>query len=498
MATSFTGLDDYELTNIEVTERVLGHGSYADVLELKYMGLKCAGKRIHQLLLEEEGTKYVINRFAEECHLLSEVRHPNIVQFLGVHTPKGVSTPILVMESLPINLASCIDKYYFLPKEICFSILYDIALGLNYLHSRTPPIIHHDLSSNNILLTPNMTAKISDLGVAKMLNLTQQLAMIKNPGTIISFMPPEVNVANPEYKTSVDEFSYGIIIIHLLCRKWPVPQIGPTFTDPESGKLIPVSEADRRKEYIQMIGSDHPLMKLILKCLSNVPEKRAHASEMVEHLAPLVSDQLCQLDVLKCIEADQKTLRKEKQQTDIEISKRMEVLDQEFHKSEKTLQQLQEAHRAKKEDLQVQMEKFEAESRALLACKQSLTEKLKRQEERFSTTCQSLEAIQQSIKDLYMRETCTVKVQANIEIAVSKEEQGLPDPEKGCRQESTPMGKSLENFRSDRQEDSECRSETNLMGKDESESRSKRKWTDVIKDKLKGNFAQKQLVSYST
>jgi hypothetical protein len=49
----FTGFDPYKLTGIRVTDQKLGHGSYATVQELEYMELKCAGKKIHELLLEQ-------------------------------------------------------------------------------------------------------------------------------------------------------------------------------------------------------------------------------------------------------------------------------------------------------------------------------------------------------------------------------------------------------------------------------------------------------------
>ena len=169
---TFTGFDRYKLTGVKVTDRKLGHGSYATVLELEYMGLKCAGKKIHELLLRQGDASYTVRRFEEECRLLSQIHHPNIVQFLGVYFQQGVRAPILVMEFLPTNLCSSIEQYGIFPKEISYSILHDVALGLCYLHSQTPAIIHRDLSSNNVLLTPNMTAKISDLGVGKILNLT--------------------------------------------------------------------------------------------------------------------------------------------------------------------------------------------------------------------------------------------------------------------------------------------------------------------------------------
>ena len=72
---TFSGFDSYKLTGVEVTDRELGHGSYATVLELEYMGLKCAGKRIHELLQQLDDSRYIIHRFEEECRLLSQIRH---------------------------------------------------------------------------------------------------------------------------------------------------------------------------------------------------------------------------------------------------------------------------------------------------------------------------------------------------------------------------------------------------------------------------------------
>jgi serine/threonine protein kinase len=284
---SFKGLECYKLTNIYVSDTVIGHGSYANVFEVDYMGLRCAGKKIHDVLLQQGNRTYQVRRFEEECSLLSEIRHPNIVQFLGVCFQSESTVPTLVMEYLPTNLTSCIDKYGILPQEISYSILHDVALGLCYLHSEIPPIVHRDLSSNNVLLASNMTAKISDLGVAKIFNLTplQVSRMTQTPGTP-AYMPPEVMTADPIYNESVDEFSFGVMMVHILSGNWPEPQCGPIRT--ESGKLIPVSEVERREKFLQAIGEDHPLFNLITKCLNNDSQRRAHVSEIVDILSEMV------------------------------------------------------------------------------------------------------------------------------------------------------------------------------------------------------------------
>ena len=297
--TTFTGLDEYKLTGVEVTDRILGRGAYATVVELEYMGLKCAGKKIHELLLEQGNTSYAIHHFQEECKLLSKLHHPNIVQFLGVLFQDNAKVPILVMEYLPTDLSTCIEDYGVLPDDMGYPILHGVALGLCFLHNQTPPIIHRDLSSNNILLNANLTAKISDLGVARILNMSRLQAsrMTQIPGTP-AYMPPEVMAANPNYNVSVDVFSYGVMVIHVLCGKWPEPQVG--MISMENGKMIPVSEAERRQVFLDVIGSEHPLMSLIHRCIHNDPQQRPHTNDLVKQMAKMVklslSDASNQLD----------------------------------------------------------------------------------------------------------------------------------------------------------------------------------------------------------
>ena len=316
-------LDKHMLIGVTVTNQVLGHGSYATVLEVKYMGLKCAGKKIHELLIRHGDSSYPVCRFEEECHLLSQVHHPNIVQFLGVYFQQTVQVPILVIEYLPTNLTSCIEQYGIFPNEISYSVLHDVALGLCYLHSQTPAIIHRDLSFNNVLLTPNMTAKISDLGVARILNLTplQVSHMTQTPGTP-AYMPPEVMIANPKYDTSVDEFSFGVLIIHIFSGRWPEPQVGPNQIEPKTNKLIPVTEAERHEVFLRVIGNNHPLMDLILSCVNNNPRCRPNACEIVERISKVIlqfpASFANQLEKLRRIEADtekNKCLREEYEMT---------------------------------------------------------------------------------------------------------------------------------------------------------------------------------------
>ena len=198
-----SALERYKLNNVYETGIEIGRGSYATVVELEYKGLRCVGKKIHQVLYQGQESIH-LSRFEEECKLLSQLSSPHIVQFLGVYCDLETNAPVLVMEFLPITLAQSLDRYGTMPDEISLSILRDVTLGLRYLHERDNPIIHRDLSANNVLLTTDMCAKISDLGVAKILELSyfQQQTMTKTPGTSC-YMPPEVMADKPHYNLKV-------------------------------------------------------------------------------------------------------------------------------------------------------------------------------------------------------------------------------------------------------------------------------------------------------
>ena len=282
---SFAGLNPrFVLTGATVTDRDLGHGAYSTVVEVEHNGQKYAGKQTHTILLESNYNIYS-NRFMEECRLLSQLHHPNIVQFVGVCFHQGERVPILVMELLPTNLGACIERYGILPKDIGYSILHDVALGLHYLHSQSPPIMHRSLTARDILLTSKMSAKISGFGSARILDtVTTTRRLSQFPGGPL-YTPPEACLDDPRYDTSIDVFSYGIVMVFMFSGKFP-RDLKPPFS--EEGVL---SEAERREKYLQAIGNDHPAMKLILQCIANDPQQRPAATEIAQQIK-----RICQYD----------------------------------------------------------------------------------------------------------------------------------------------------------------------------------------------------------
>ena len=228
-----------------------------------------------------------MGRNCNRCQGSSRLRHPNIVRFFGIYHPPGARMPSLVMERLHCNLTSLLESNPVVPIGTKISIIKDVALGLRYLHTRNPPIIHRDLSSNNVLLSKGMEGKIGDLGTARLVDPRRQSRMTKAPGTV-DFMPPEAleDVANIHYGKELDVFSFGCVMLHTLSHQWPTPSQA-VIINPETGLITGGrSEAERRSKYFERIDRSRSdvLIPLIESCLSNLPKNRPSIVRVCDQL----------------------------------------------------------------------------------------------------------------------------------------------------------------------------------------------------------------------
>ena len=215
-------LQRYIIPNVLLTGRQLGVGSYGSVEELEINSLICAGKRIHEMLIEpgNAGLQNIVRKYVEECRLLSDLRHPHIVQFLGVCFLPDSSLPVLVMERLLMSLDDLLENTPDIPLTLKRSMLADVSKGLVYLHNHSSPIIHRDLSAKNVLLNSAMAAKISDLGNSRIIDLQPgQLARTLShlPGTLV-YMAPEAFDVISRYGPRLDIFSFGHLALFTITQ----------------------------------------------------------------------------------------------------------------------------------------------------------------------------------------------------------------------------------------------------------------------------------------
>ena len=321
------GYDDFkglQLKGItELNRDELGRGAYGRVYAVKYCQTICAAKEIHSILVEGVGQvemQRTIESFMRECRQCSTLRHPNVIQFLGVYYPTGADganrmrLPVMVMEMMADSLTSFVDKHEKIPVHIKYSIVHDVSLGLCYLHNHDPPIVHRDLSPNNVLLTAHHVAKISDLGVAKVIKADSRKTMTKAPGTV-DFMPLEALSVSPVYGPPMDVFSFAGIILHTFNQQWPRPTDAIQF-DPKARRRVALSEVERRQQYLdKMIGEAEVLRPLVEECLDDDPVVRPTIATVCERI------QVSKDAYMKESPQDVITLHKEYQLLRIETAK---------------------------------------------------------------------------------------------------------------------------------------------------------------------------------
>lgn len=286
-------LQQFVIPNVRPTGRELGRGSYGAVEEVEIPGATCAAKTIHETLLRfgsEDEVRNITEKFVRECCLMSSLRHPHVVQFLGVCFLPASRLPALVMEKLLVSLHELLETNPNIPLATKRSVLHDVARGLLYIHSRNPPIIHRDLTAKNVLMNSAMVAKLADLGVARIVESHPgQMAaqLTQAPGTAV-YMPPEALEPEGTYDTKLDIFSFGNVALFSLTQSFPARLKFPTYTDLTTRRRIARSEVERRSDYIQQmheaLGQQHVLVRIVEQCLQDLPEDRPSIEEVVQRL----------------------------------------------------------------------------------------------------------------------------------------------------------------------------------------------------------------------
>ncbi len=218
-------------------------------------------------------------KFYHECVLLSRMRHPNIVQFMGVHygPQRDYGRELtLVMERLYMNLEDCLKQYRNIEMWLKVSILLDISQGLLYLHSRG--VVHRDLTASNVLLTTSFCAKIADLGVSRIIDV-HPLAASKHsmiPGTL-GYMPPEALAENPKYGSALDVFSFGVLMLFVVLQKYPQYYEGGVTVAGVERKEIQI---EKRMKWIYRLSPEDPMRQLICRCLQDESQRRPTTTEL--------------------------------------------------------------------------------------------------------------------------------------------------------------------------------------------------------------------------
>ena len=274
--------------------QVLGTGSYGSVVKATLDHLPCAAKILHQIFFrsDDPGQEDFVTRFNQECRLLRDLKHPCIVQFLGLVPDPHNHRPILLMELMEDSLTHFLECSSN-PLSYCIqvNITHDISLALAYLH--TNRVIHRDLSSNNVLINAGSRAKVTDFGMSLIADVNPHMtrSQITQCPDTPAFMPPEALRARPRYSDKLDIFSTGVLIIQIITCKFPAstdPEIVlEDLTAPTGEKIVLVPELKRREDDIHKVPSTHPLLPIATHCLKDRDRDRPSAAQLCQSLTEL-------------------------------------------------------------------------------------------------------------------------------------------------------------------------------------------------------------------
>ena len=281
------------IEDLTFTDSKLGRGADATVYEVEWNGTVCAAKRLHEILLGDQslgGVEKLIGNFEAECLTWSKLRHPGVVQFLGVYFERNSRLPVLVMEKMDTSLRTHLEDHSKeeFPLNLKAFVLRQVTQAIAYLHSQNPPLVHHDLSSNNVLLNViSFVTKVSDFGMSRAINPSALSRKSSVKGTL-AFMAPEALHDPPRYNEKLDIFSFGNIILSTLTHEWPNP--GPPKRY-EGDQLVALTELQRRDRYVAMFTAQEKQLFLptVTQCLQDQPSKRPSSVVLVRELRHIES-----------------------------------------------------------------------------------------------------------------------------------------------------------------------------------------------------------------
>ncbi|KAF3822599.1 receptor-interacting serine/threonine-protein kinase 2 isoform X1 [Mirounga angustirostris] len=244
---------------------------------------------IHTPLLDSER-----NDVLREAEILHKARFSYILPILGIcNEPEflGIVTEYMPNGSLN-ELLHRKTEYPDVAWPLRFRILHEIALGVNYLHNMNPPLLHHDLKTQNILLDNEFHVKIADFGLSKwrMMSLSQSRTSKSSPegGTII-YMPPENYEPGQKSRASVkhDIYSYAVITWEVLTRKQPFEEV----TNPLQ-IMYSVSQGHRPNTNEESLPLDIPHRALMISLIESGwaqnPDERPSFLKCLIELEPVL------------------------------------------------------------------------------------------------------------------------------------------------------------------------------------------------------------------
>lgn len=270
-----------------VLDSLINRGGYGDVYKGTYNGEQVA---IKTLLPETKRNLKHVRAFIAEVKMMAALEHSHIVQFVGVAWDSISDLCVLSEFMTGGDLRALLVHYEATQHTQGFDhskvkIALHIAHALTYLHSLPQPVIHRDLKSKNVLLTPGLDAKLTDFGVSRK---REDCTMTVGVGTSL-WMAPEV-MTGKRYDTAADMFSFGVVLSELDVHTLPYSHakenggLGRRMPDPAILRMIAASSL--HVEFSPQLLPE--VVELGCACVSIDPKQRPTAPEALYQLQTML------------------------------------------------------------------------------------------------------------------------------------------------------------------------------------------------------------------
>eukprot|EP01018_Ginkgo_biloba_P022109 Gb_05935 [translate_table: standard] len=265
----------------------IGSGGYGKV----YKGMLTGGEMVAIKRAEKRSSQAGIE-FKNEIELLSRVHHKNLVGLIGFCDEEGEH--IIVYEfvsngNLREHLSGRTGNSLEWGSRV--SIALDSAAGLAYLHKHAnPPIIHRDIKSTNILLDDNLTAKVADFGLSKL--VADGGIDAGGKSHVSTQVKGTLGYLDPEYYTTErlseksDVYSFGVVLLEIVTARLPIER-GRSLVQEGMSAFCQLLMDSSLTEFPQLTGLDS-FVSLALGCVQDCAARRPVISEVVKELESIV------------------------------------------------------------------------------------------------------------------------------------------------------------------------------------------------------------------
>lgn len=254
-------------------------------------GLTLAAKKLHST---EKGLVIHQRKLTLELEKLWRLSHENIMQPLGYLLQDDLA--VILYDFVPLcSLAQQLHRNS--ESLLTWSMRYEIALGaakgLAFLHhSCHPPMIHMDVSSNNIFLGPHFEVKIGDVEVAKLLDPSKNTGSISAVAGSFGYIAPEY-AFTMRVTLASNVYSFGVVLLELLTGRLPIDEAFGDGVDivrwvhgASTRGETPEQILDARISALSFPSRQEMLavLKVALLCTNASPSRRPRLKKIVEML----------------------------------------------------------------------------------------------------------------------------------------------------------------------------------------------------------------------